>query len=88
MNIKIPEGYTVIEIPEDADFNLGNEEGKFKFNCKVNNNNFSIQSTLNINKIVFQPDEYPAVKKFYLKAQKKQSEYIVFKRSMLTMKNK
>ena len=83
MKLHIPEGYSIVEKPENITINLGQEGGKFEFFCKESGNTLELAGNLNINKTLFDPSEYSEIQKFYLKVQKKQAEFIVLKKNTL-----
>jgi hypothetical protein len=84
MKFHIPEGYSVVEKPENITINLGKDGGKFEFTCFESGNTLELTGNLNINKTFFAPAEYSEVQKFYLKVNKKQAEFIVLKKNALT----
>jgi hypothetical protein len=81
MKLIIPDGYSVIEKPENNIISLGTDGGKFEFSCVQNGKVLELESKLNIVKTVFQPSDYSMIQKFYLKIQQKQAEYIVLKKN-------
>ena len=83
MKLHIPEGYSVVEKPENITVSLGKDGGQFEFICKETENTLELTGNLNINKTLYNPSEYSEVQKFYLKVQKKQAEFIVLKKNTL-----
>lgn len=81
MTMIVPEGYSVMDKPGNVIIKLGKDDGRFEFRCEQEGNKLKLVSTLNISKIVFSPAEYSDIQKFYTKIQKKQSEFIVFKKN-------
>jgi hypothetical protein len=81
LTVKIPSGYSITEMPSDISLNNGGTDLKFDYNCSKNGNEILIKSVLNINKTLFQPSEYGALRNFYSKMLEKQSELIVLKKN-------
>jgi hypothetical protein len=80
MKLEIPEGYSLIDKPEDLTLNLVGGGAKFEFICKQDANILELESSFNIDKTIYPPSDYTSIRKFYLKVQKKQAESIVLKR--------
>ena len=79
--ISIPDGYKIEEKPENKAFLLPNNGGKYYFQLEViNDNQIIATSGFEINKSVFLPQEYKALKQFYDEIVKKESEKIVLKK--------
>lgn len=83
MKFHIPEGYSIVEKPENVTISLGKDGGKFEFTCKESDNILEFEGNLNITRTLFDPSEYPEIQRFYLKVQKKQAEFIVLKKNVL-----
>ncbi|HEX2976394.1 MAG TPA: hypothetical protein VHO68_10690, partial [Bacteroidales bacterium] len=81
INVKIPEGYSVVELPADIIFNLGKSDGKFEFSCSKNGNVLQIRRYMSLDKFAFPPSQYPAIQDFYSMIIKKESELIVFRKN-------
>jgi hypothetical protein len=79
--MKVPDGFSVIEKPENITFTIGKNEGKFEFQCFQNGNNLEISSVLRIDKTIFLPTEYTIIQDFYSKVLQKQAELIVMKKN-------
>lgn len=82
INLEIPDGFSFIEKPSDFTCNLGNNGGNYKFTCIANGNKITITSLITIDKTVFQPSEYSAIREFYSNILKKQAELIVIKKDV------
>jgi hypothetical protein len=81
LRIKIPQGYSVTEKPENIVFNIGKDDGKFAFRCEQAGDVIEISSSLEINKTIFLMPEYADLRNFYNKIIQKQAELIVFKKN-------
>ncbi|MCB0664272.1 MAG: DUF3858 domain-containing protein [Saprospiraceae bacterium] len=77
IDVTIPEGYEIEESPEDIRMVLPNDDGTFEIVTKLISNKVNINCNLTINKIQFQPEEYPGLKKFIDLVMEKQGEQIV-----------
>jgi len=81
LNLKIPANYIVESLPKERLVLLPNEHGKFAYSVKqINNQELIIVSRFNINKPIFNSEEYKILKEFYAQIIDKQSEQIVLKR--------
>jgi hypothetical protein len=80
LSLKIPEGYSVLEKPEDVAYDLGKDDGKFEFKYSQTGSDLTINSTLSFNKTIFPASEYLLVRDFYSKVLQKQAELIVLKK--------
>lgn len=78
--IKIPEGFTVEELPESAAFILPGNAVKFFCSVSLSGNQIMVMTKVQINKTLFQPFEYLELKEIYDKIVEKQSEVIVLKK--------
>lgn len=80
VNIMVPPGYEVESLPESSIYELNNGEGTFKFLALQNGNFLRIESVLDLKNIVYSPQDYDSLKKFYSQMVEKHSELIVLKR--------
>jgi hypothetical protein len=76
----VPEDYAVDELPKSKLFMLPENAAKYMFNVSQAGNTIFISSNLQINKNIFLPTEYPALREFYNQVVAKQSEQIVLKK--------
>jgi hypothetical protein len=82
LSYTLPNNYTVEELPTPIQFSLPENTGSFKYNATLNGKQLQFNVTLNINKSVFQPEEYAALKRFYEEVSKKLQEQVVLKKSI------
>lgn len=61
----IPEGYTIKEMPKNESFALSQNTAKFALSFSTRAGEISVVNRLQINKTLFMPDEYPALREFY-----------------------
>ncbi len=80
-NLKIPEGYSVEELPKTSMVTLPKNGGVFKYSVTTMNNKVTVMSLIKIKQQVFLPDEYEFIKKFFDIVVAKQSEKIVLKQN-------
>lgn len=79
-NFVIPEGYTLVETPQQAMVTFGGDDAKFSLLVQNNNNRLQITSHLQINKIHYEPDDYADFKEFFNQIIAKQQEQVVIKK--------
>ena len=75
LNMPIPEGYTVEEIPTSSRIELNGDEGFFEYLLRANDGVIQIRRRLVIKKT-----NYKTLRNFYAQIVKKESEQIVFKK--------
>lgn len=80
LNIKIPEGYQVAELPEAGVFKLPEDTGAFTFRSNVANGVIQIIANETINKAVITPDFYLTLKQFYNQLVEKENQQVVLKK--------
>jgi hypothetical protein len=80
--ITIPENYLVEELPQSTVIALPSNSAKCYFNINQTGNRILVTSRLQINKTLFQPEEYQDLKEFYARIVAKKNETIVLKRKI------
>ncbi len=80
INIKIPEGYSITDVPESVNWAMGDNIAAFSYTISISNNQISILVTKNINLSKIDPVYYDTLKLFYTDMLKKQTEKIVLKK--------
>ncbi len=83
INIEIPKGYMVDELPKSAKVKLNEADGYFEYIIQADKNSIVMRCIVNINKATFYPEEYEDLRNFYAFIVKKQSEVIVLKKTKL-----
>jgi len=81
INLLIPEGYQVESLPESAIVKLKNGAGIFKFVVALNGRFLRVESSLDMNNMVYTSEDYEALKNFYGEMVNKHSEAIVLSKS-------
>ncbi len=77
LNLTIPDGYAVDELPEALAIALPNDGGTYRFAVTQRGNVLQINSKLSISKTRFYAQEYEALKLFHQQVADKQREQIV-----------
>lgn len=80
LNMDIPLGYTIDEIPNSERVRLNNDEGFFEYVVDKDETSIQLRSRVKLSKATFNPEEYEALRNFFAYVLKKQSEQIVFKK--------
>ncbi|MGJ8683370.1 MAG: DUF3857 domain-containing protein [Nonlabens sp.] len=80
VNMKVPEGFTVVSLPESIKVNYGNGYADYMYVIKLNGNIITISSDFNLNVNLVMPNDYQFWKDFYGKIVEKESEKIVLKK--------
>jgi len=84
ININIPQGYIVEELPESEKFILGeNNDIVFNYRIVKNDTNILLQYQININNLLILPAEYAHLRELMSKIVMKNSEQIVLKKIAL-----
>ena len=81
LNLRLPEGFTLEELPENTLVTIPNNAAKFIYNAKEVNGLVQVYCQIRINKTIFSPDEYEGLKVFYLHITEKLNEQIVLKKT-------
>lgn len=80
LNMEVPKGYKVEELPKSTRVNLNETEGRYEYIVAASADRIQLRSRLVLNKATFMPDDYQTLRDFYTYVVKKQSEKIVFKK--------
>ncbi|WP_299431726.1 DUF3857 domain-containing protein [uncultured Aquimarina sp.] len=80
VNIKIPEGYEVVECPKTSAFKLPDNMGKFSFRSNVTNGVIQVVVDETITASMIPANYYPAIKEFYNQVIQKENEQVVLKK--------
>jgi hypothetical protein len=80
INMEIPEGYLIEEIPKSAKITLNEDEGSFEYIIQKDENRIQVRSRIKLKKAIFRSDDYQSLRDFFTAIIKKQSEQIVFKK--------
>lgn len=80
LNMEVPEGYVVDEIPKSAKVTFNDDEGFFEYLTAKDDNGIQFRCRVKINKANFKPEDYATLRDFFTYVVKKESEQIVFKK--------
>ncbi|RTL52075.1 MAG: DUF3857 domain-containing protein [Sphingobacteriales bacterium] len=80
LDMDVPAGYSVDELPKSARVKLNEHEGSFEYLIVNKNNHIQMRCRLAMNKANFEPDEYSTLRDFYAFIVQKENEQIVFKK--------
>jgi uncharacterized protein YfkK (UPF0435 family) len=81
LNMAIPDGYEVEEMPKSVRFKLNEDEGMFEYLIANRDGRLQLRSHIILNKANFDMEDYEALREFYAFIIKKQGEQIVFKKT-------
>jgi transglutaminase-like putative cysteine protease len=80
LNMIVPEGYEVEELPKSTMVKLNEEEGLFQYLIQQSEGTVQFRSRIKLNKAVFTSEDYSTLRDFFDMIVKKQSEQIVLKK--------
>lgn len=80
LNMEIPEGYAVDELPKSARVMLNENEGMFEYIIAKNGDHIQMRTRVKLEKSVFEPEDYQTLRDFFGYVVKKEAEEIVFKK--------
>lgn len=80
LNMEVPKGYKVDELPKSARVNLNEDEGRFEYIVAASGDHIQLRSRLVLNKATYLPEDYQTLRDFFTYVVKKHSEQIVFKK--------
>ena len=80
LNMEIPAGYQVDELPKSTRVAYNENEGLFEYLIQKGETNLQMRVRLKLNKAFFPTDEYNNLRDFFAFVVKKESEQIVFKK--------
>ncbi|MBX9780911.1 MAG: DUF3857 domain-containing protein [Chitinophagaceae bacterium] len=81
LDMEIPKGYAVEEIPKSVRYKLNEDEGLFEYICVKSAQKIQLKCKIIFNKANFPKEDYASLREFYSFIIKKQSEQIVLKKS-------
>jgi hypothetical protein len=82
MQYSIPEGYEILEFPENVNMVLPEKAGSYQYQVSITGNILQVLSHFKINQPIVQYDLYPALKNFYNLVIEKQNQKIVLKKKV------
>ncbi len=83
LQLTIPEGYSVEELPKSASLAMAENGGKFQYQAAQVDNKIILNFRFSIDKTLFVPSEYQNLKEFYNLVIKKEAEQIILKKTTI-----
>lgn len=80
LNMEIPKGYKVEELPKSTRVKLNEEDGMFEYLIGVSGDHIQLRCRTVLNKANFLPEDYATLRDFFAYIVKKEAEQIVFKK--------
>jgi hypothetical protein len=80
LNLTIPTGYKVEELPKSVKVNLPDEGGTFQYLSSVKENVIQLIIKIQLDQLRFEPDDYVLVKEFFNQIATKSAEQVVLKK--------
>lgn len=80
LNMEIPSGYKIDELPKSVRLNLNETEGVFEYIVKSDSKMIQLKCSIQLNKANFEPEDYETLRDFFAYIVKKESEQFVFKK--------
>jgi hypothetical protein len=80
LDMEIPEGYVVDELPKSARILLNEDEGMFEYLISSDGKNIRLRSKITLNRSTFDPEDYETLREFFAFIVKKHGEQIVLKK--------
>ena len=80
INLDVPEGYAVEDVPEPVRLSLPERGASFSYQINDKGTSLQLISRLTIRQLVYQPEEYAGLRNFFSLMEQKFGEQIVFKK--------
>lgn len=80
INVALPGKFSLIEKPKDLAIGLPNSGGRYLLKTSIEDNSVSFSQILQLNKAIYQAEEYPYLKEFYSKIIQNQKTILLLKR--------
>jgi hypothetical protein len=80
LNMEIPTGFKVDELPKSVRMNLNENEGMFEYLITADANVIQLRCRILLKKAIFSSEDYDALRDFYAFIVNKEAEQIVFKK--------
>jgi len=80
LNMEVPENYKIEELPKSTKVKLNEGDGMFQYLIGASNNHIQLQCRLQINKTLFEPEDYQTLRDFFTYVVSKEAEQIVLKK--------
>lgn len=80
LNMEVPAGYKVDELPKSVKLSLNDTEGMFEYIVTSDGKMIQLKCSIQLNKANFEPEDYETLRDFFAYIVKKESEQFVFKK--------
>lgn len=80
LNMEVPQGYEIDELPKSVRINLNGDDGMFEYLVAAAGDRIMLKSRIKINRAYFPSTEYESLRNFFGEIVKKHSELFVFKK--------
>jgi len=80
LNLEIPAGYVVEELPKSARVAFNGDQGQFEYMVAKQDNLIQMRCHIKLNRANFPADDYASLRDFYGYIVKKENEQIVLKK--------
>ncbi len=80
LNMEVPKGYKVDELPKSTRVSLNGNEGVFEYLIQSDGQRVQLRCRTKINKATFEPEDYETLRNFFAFIVEKEGEQIVFKK--------
>jgi hypothetical protein len=80
LQMEIPKGYAVEELPKPVRVRLNEADGSYEYNIASDGQSIQLRSKLVLNRTFFQPEDYQSLRDFFALVVKKQEEVIVLRK--------
>jgi hypothetical protein len=80
LNMEVPAGYKVDELPKSARVTLNDTEGMFEYLIQQGGDHIQLRCRVKLNKATFEPEDYETLRNFFAVVVEKENEQIVFKK--------
>ncbi|HEX2921641.1 MAG TPA: transglutaminase domain-containing protein [Bacteroidales bacterium] len=81
IKLKVPSGFVIEELPDDATYELEDNAGKYEFTSTVNNDEVVFKSSMLLSKTMFNTKEYNSLRDFYIKMLESQGRMVILKKT-------
>lgn len=80
LNMEIPKGYKVDELPKSSRVRLNEDEGTFEYIISASATHIQFRSKVSVNRAIFSNEDYDSLRDFFGMIVKKHAEQIVLKK--------
>lgn len=80
LNMEVPSGYKIDELPKSARLLLNNNQGLFEYLISEEKGSIQMRYRVQLSKTNFRPEDYETLRKFFAVVVEKQNAQIVFKK--------